>query len=284
METLSGVKAHTIRIWEKRYGLLKPDRSTTNIRFYGDEELKKLLNVSILVKHGYKISKVSGYDNVMIRDEVLKLNAKTEGSTNVVDQLIVFMVNFDARRFEDILDNEIIQNGFESTMLDVVFPLLEKLGVFWQTGSIFPAQEHFVSNLVRQRLIQESAKFENSNSSKTILFYLKENEQHEMSLLFYNLIALQSGYHTIYLGQNVPFNDLARIIEIKKPDYIFTAFINALTDIELKNYLNKLTQLEHKKKVFITGRQLKLHEPLLPRNFKTVPDIVTFRKFFGVID
>ena len=284
METLSGIKAHTIRIWEKRYSLLRPDRTTTNIRFYSDDELKKLLNVSILIKHGYKISKVSDYDNTMIREEVLKLNAKKASAVSVIDQLIICIVNFDTYRLEGLLDDEIRQQGFESTMLNVIFPLFEKVGVFWQTGSIFPAQEHFISNLVRQRLISESAKFDNSGSSKTILFCLKENEQHELSLLFFNFLALQSGYNTIYLGQNVPFEDLVRFTEIKKPDYIFTAFINALTKTELEDYIKKLSRLEHKKKVFITGRQLKLHEPVLPRNFKVVSDLATFRKYFGILD
>ncbi len=284
METLSGVKAHTIRIWEKRYGLLRPDRTNTNIRFYSDDELKKLLNVSILVKHGYKISRVSGYDNAMIREEVIKLNAKTGGTGSVVDQLVVHIVNFDSPQFEILIEQEIQRRGFENVMLDIIFPLFEKVGVFWQTGSIFPAQEHFVSNLVRRRLITESSKFDNYNASKTILLFLKENEQHELSLLFYNFLALQSGYNTIYLGQNVPYEDLVHLTELRKPDFIFTAFINALTKTELEDYFRNLSQLEHKKKVFVTGRQIKLLEPVMPRNFKIVPDVTTFKKYFGILE
>lgn len=283
METLSGVKAHTIRIWEKRYGLLTPERSTTNIRYYSDEELKKLLNVSILVKHGFKISKVSHYDLNTIQKEVLKLNSGSSKNELLLDQLMVCIVNFEDMRFEEILDEEIEKTGFESIMLKVVYPLFEKIGVLWQTGAIFPAQEHFVSNLIRHRLILEASKYDNSKSSKTILFYLKEEEQHELGLLFYNFVALQSGYRTIYLGQNIPFNDLVRLADVKNVDYIFTSFINALSKVDLETYLKRIDEQVQKKRVFISGRQVMIHQPELPRNFKVVSDSTSFRKYFGVI-
>ncbi|MGQ8337938.1 MerR family transcriptional regulator [Sunxiuqinia sp. A32] len=283
METLSGIKAHTIRIWEKRYGLLSPDRSNTNIRYYSDEELRKLLNVSMLVKHGYKISKVSVLDDQTIREEVLKLNGKTADHSGILDQLVVQMVNFNEPRFEELIEKEIEESGFEETIMNVIFPLFEKIGVFWQTGSLFPAQEHFVSNLVRQRMIRESSRFDNSNSRKTVLFFLKEDEQHELSLLFYNYLALKSGYKTIYLGQNVPFDDLVHISEMNKIDYIFSAFINALGKEDLENYLIQLSQLVNKKRVFVSGRQILEHQPNLPRNFKVVSDIQSFKKYFGVL-
>ena len=283
METISGVKAHTIRIWEKRYGLLQPERTTTNIRYYSDDELKKLLNVAILVKHGYKISKISIYNESDIQKEVIKINSKRGTTSDVIEQLIVYMVNFEGKRFEDLLNQQIEERGIEYAMMHVITPLFDKIGVFWQTGSIFPAQEHFVSNILRQRLIYESNKYDNSNSTKTILFYLKEDELHELGLLFYNLLALQAGYKTIYLGQNVPFEDLIRVAEIKSIDYIFTAFVNAISKEELESYFDKLNKLVNKKRVFVNGFQVQEHQPKLPRNFKVVTDVPTFKKYFGVL-
>ncbi|TDN99082.1 MerR family transcriptional regulator [Sunxiuqinia elliptica] len=283
LETLSGIKAHTIRIWEKRYGLLEPLRTTTNIRYYSDEELRKLLNVSMLVKHGYKISKVSVFEDKQIQQEVLKLNEKSLSSEGIIDQLIVSMVNFDNHSFEGILAQEIERIGFEETFMTVVFPLFEKVGIYWQIGSVFPAQEHFVSNITRQLLIRESSRFSNHQASSTVLFYLREGELHELSLLFYQYLALKAGYKTLYLGQNVPFDDLLKLEGLQKVDRVFTAFINGIEPDELNDYIQQMNAAFKRKKVFVTGAQLSLHHPQLPSNFKVVADIRAFKKYFGTL-
>lgn len=279
LETLSGIKAHTIRIWEKRYGLLVPHRTTTNIRYYSDEELKRLLNVSALVKNGFKISKVSGYDDNRLHDEVLNLSRQVTGMENIIDQLVIHMVNFDDEQFEVLLDRQISEHGFEQVVLETVFPLFEKIGIFWQIGSIFPAQEHFVSNLLRQRLITEAAAYRNYQADKTVLFFLPENEMHELGLLFYNYLALKYGYKTIYLGQNVPFEDLSGLTDLTKVDYVFTAFINAIEKEELEAYFSKLNTVFRKKKIFVTGAQVMKHEPHLPANFRVINQVNTFKKY-----
>ncbi|HKJ42911.1 MAG TPA: MerR family transcriptional regulator [Sunxiuqinia sp.] len=281
LETLSGIKAHTIRIWEKRYNLLEPQRSTTNIRFYSDDELKKLLNVSMLVKHGFKISKVADFEAKQIHDEVLKLNQRPLSTEGLIDQLIVHMVNFDDKSFEQLLNQEIEKVGFENTFTSVIFPLFEKVGIYWQIGSIFPAQEHFVSNITRDLLIQASSEVKNHDSRFTVLFFLKEGEMHELSLLFYNYLALKAGYKTVYLGQNVPFEDLLKIDGLQKIDLIFTAFINGIEPEELEEYLNKMDQAFKRKKVFVSGAQLAKHKPKLPSHFKIVTDLKSFKKYFG---
>lgn len=283
LETLSGIKAHTIRIWEKRYGLLVPERTTTNIRYYSDEELRKLLNVSMLVKHGYKISKVSIFDNDQIHKEVLKLNEQSLSSHDIIDQLIVHMVNFDHKNFEDLLEQQIDKQGFEETFMTVVFPLFEKIGIYWQIGSIFPAQEHFVSNITRHMLIRASSSFANHDASASVLFYLKEGELHELSLLFYQYLALKSGYRTIYLGQNVPFEDLTKLDGLQDIDRVFTAFINGIEPEELEEYIKKLSGIFKRKKVFVTGAQVALVKPILPSNFKVVTDVRAFKKYFGTL-
>lgn len=281
LETLSGIKAHTIRIWEKRYGLLEPQRSTTNIRYYSDNELKKLLNVSMLVKHGFKISKVAVFKDKEIHDEVLKLNQKPMATEGVIDQLIVHMVNFDDESFEQLLNQQIEKIGFEDTFTSFIFPLFEKVGVFWQIGTVFPAQEHFVSNITRELLIKASSQFKNHQSRFTALFFLKEGEMHELSLLFYNFLALNAGYKTVYLGQNVPFDDLLKIDGLQKVDIVFTAFINGIEPDVLEDYLEKMDQAFKRKKVFVSGAQIQRLKPKLPSTFKVVSDVKSFKKYFG---
>ncbi|WP_430973974.1 MerR family transcriptional regulator [Sunxiuqinia rutila] len=281
LETLSGIKAHTIRIWEKRYGLLDPQRSTTNIRYYSDNELRKLLNVSMLVKHGYKISKVSVFEEEQIQEEVLKLNEKSLSSKGVIDQLIVHMVNFDHQKFEEVLEQEIAALGFEDTFMTIVFPLFEKIGIYWQIGSIFPAQEHFVSNITRHLLVRACSKYTNYDATASVLFYLREGEMHELSLLFYQYLALKAGYRTVYLGQNVPLDDLLKLEGLQKIDRVFTALINGMESEELEAYVQRMSQVFKRKKVFLTGAQVAQIKGKLPSNFKVISDVRAFKKYFG---
>lgn len=280
LEVLSGIKAHTIRIWEKRYGLLQPKRSTTNIRFYSDDELKKLLNVSMLVKRGYKISKVADFDDSRIREEILKFTCKPLSADDVVGRLVVHMVNFDEESFEDLLNQQVATLGLEETTVSVIFPLFENIGINWQVGAIFPAQEHFVSNIVRQLFIKESLAYKNHQSEETVLFFLKEGELHELSLLFYNYIALKAGYRTIYLGQNVPLEDLVKIAAMKNFERVFTSFVNGIEPAALQAYLVKLETVFANKRVFISGAQISKNQPVIPAGFRFIPDIRSFKKYF----
>ncbi|MBN1987704.1 MAG: MerR family transcriptional regulator [Prolixibacteraceae bacterium] len=282
LEVLSGIKAHTIRIWEKRYNLLEPERTDTNIRFYSDEDLRKILNVSLLVRKGFKISKVAGWSDEEVKQTVLRVAETKTGESDYIDQLIIHMLNFDNRGFVK-LTNEIIQTlGFEEAVVKVFFDLFMRIGTYWQVGTIFPAQEHFVSQIIRQKLIVEIDRLENNYTrDATILFYLSENELHELSLLFYHYFAKKAGYNTIYLGQSVPFSDLSKIASQMKIDFVFTAFVNSIPKEELENYLEKLKELFYTQKIFITGGQVHNHNPKLPRNVKVVKSYNEFNRFLG---
>ncbi len=282
LEVLSGIKAHTIRIWEKRYNLLKPSRTETNIRFYTDEDLRRILNVSMLVKNGYKISKVAELNDSEIKSAVLKLAKYQTSETDYVDRLIRYMLNFDHVNFIALTNEIIALFGFEDAVFKVFFKLFERIGTFWQVGSVFPAQEHFVTNIFRQKLIAEIDKIEyNNKKSATMLFFLPEGELHEMGLLFYSYMAQKSGYNVIYLGQYVPFEDLVSMEQNVEIDFVFTAFVNSFPKDTLENYLIRLKDVFQKQKVFVTGWQLQLHTPDLPRNVKVVKDYKEFRKFLG---
>ena len=280
LEILSGVKAHTIRIWEKRYHLLSPARTDTNIRFYNDADLRRILNVSLLVKNRYKISKVAKWDETQLKQTVLEATEKKVTEPDYVERLILHMLNFDNIGFYQLVNEIIEQKGFEEAMVKVFFALFERIGTYWQVGSIFPAQEHYVTSILRQKLIAETDKLGvNNEKGQSILFFLPEGELHEMSLLFYAYLARKFGYNVIYLGQFVPFGDLAKVQSHIKIDYVFTAFINPLTKEDLENYLLQLKETFQYQKIFITGWQVRQMMPELPRTVKIVKDYRDFKKY-----
>ena len=282
LETLSGIKAHTIRIWEKRYELLSPERTDTNIRYYTDDDLKRMLNVSLLVRNGYKISKVAAWQDETIKQTVLDVASSKKTEQSYVEQLLLYMVNFDNIGFQHLANEIIGKFGIEDAIQNVFFGLFERIGTFWQVGSIFPAQEHHVSSIIRQKVIAAIDELgPQSKKGKNILFYLPENELHELSLLFYSYLAAKSGYNVIYLGQFVPFDDLQKMQSHVQLDYIFTAFISPVQKDYLETYLNNLKEVYQHQKVFITGGQIREHEPKLPRNFKAVKDYREFKKYIG---
>ena len=281
LEVLSGVKAHTIRIWEKRYNLLVPQRTETNIRYYTEEDLKKMLNVSMLVRNGFKISKVAKWDDKKISETILNLTSENTSESDYIEQLILYMVNFDNINFYRLATKIINKMGLEEAITKVFFNFFVRIGTYWQVGSIFPAQEHYVSNIFRQKLIAEIDKLGIVHSrQETILFYLPEKEMHEMSLLFYSYLAHKMGYRVIYLGQFVPWNDLEKLKEQVRIDFVFTAFINSISKENLEIYLESVKELFDNQKVFITGWQVHSHNPKLPRNVKIVKDYHDFKKFF----
>jgi len=281
LEVLSGIKAHTIRIWEKRYNLLIPKRTNTNIRYYSDADLRKMLNVSMLVRNGFKISKVARMGENQLSENILSLTAQKASESDYIDRLILHMVNFDNKGFYNLTSEIIGDKGLEDAVSKIFFDFFVRVGIFWQVGSIFPAQEHYVSGIFRQKLIAEIDKLGIDNTrDSTILFFLPDGELHEMSLLFYSYLARKMGYNVIYLGQFVPFQDLSKIQEHVKIDFVFTAFINSVLKEDLENYIEQLKGLFTDQKIFITGWQLQLHQPGLPRNVKIVKDYHEFKKFF----
>jgi MerR family transcriptional regulator, light-induced transcriptional regulator len=281
LEVLSGIKAHTIRIWEKRYNILVPGRTDTNIRYYDDEDLKRMLNVSLLVRHGFKISKVAKWEDESINSTVLEISERKTSEPDYIDRLVLYMINFDNKKFYDLTTEIINERGLEEAATKIFFEFFIKVGTYWQVGSIFPAQEHYVTNLFRQKIIAEIDKLGMNKDTRnlTMLFFLPENELHELSLLFYSYIAATLGYHVVYLGQFVPWDDLKKIQQQLKIDYVFTAFINSLTQTQLESYLQSLRELFSNQKIFITGWQLKVHQPVIPRNIKVIKDYKEFKKF-----
>jgi len=278
LEYLSGIKAHTIRIWEKRYHLIEPQRTDTNIRTYSDNDIRRILNVSLLVKNGYKISNVATFDEARLQAEVIRINRNINDPENNIDQLIFQTINLDSFGFEKLLDKFIGEYGFSKTIQNIIFPLFERIGILWQAGSIFSAHEHFVTNLIRNRLISETSKFVSQESSKTVLFFLRENEWHELGLIFFNFLAAQAGLRCVYLGQSLPFGDLSNLLINSHFDLVCTSFIQAIEKPELEQYLSNLSLVFNRNKILIAGRQITIHNPKLPSNVFVVKNTNDFLK------
>ena len=158
LEKLSGIKAHTIRIWEKRYNLIEPHRTNTNIRYYTDSDLKKILNVAVLNRQGIKISNIAKLNDLELKEEIIRVSRSHYSNEDIIDSLIIAMFDLDEYKLLSIIEKSISRIGFTSTVTDVLYPMLDKVGILWQSGDIYPAHEHFLSNLLRQKIIAATDK------------------------------------------------------------------------------------------------------------------------------
>jgi DNA-binding transcriptional MerR regulator len=269
LEQLSGIKAHTIRIWEKRYTIISPDRTSTNIRFYSDEDLKKIMNVSVLNSHGVKISRIAELSAEEIANKILALSDTQPEASIYIDQLVVAMVDLEEEKFEKILNALVNKVGFERSITEVVYPFMEKIGVLWQTGTITPAHEHFISNLIRQRLITAVAALPfASKKARTAILFLPEGELHEIGLLFYHYIARNRGFKTIYLGQSVPHDDLKVVYKIHQPVVLITSLVSTPAPKDFEKYINTLSQDFSKSSILASGLMLRNTAFRIPKNVK----------------
>ena len=278
LENLSGIKAHTIRIWEKRYGIIKPARTDTNIRCYCDNDLKSLLNIAILNRYGMRISDISKLSDSDITEKVINASSDSSNAENNIENLVVAMVEMDEYKFDRILSRYIMHEGFENLVIRVIFPFFEKIGLLWQTGSINPAHEHFVSNLFRQKLMVaiDNIVVTESQTAKKLLLFLPEAEYHELALLFYNYLIKKSGRLVYYLGSSVPFEDVVETSKMVNPDFLFTSLTSSLNKNEVIEYLNNLSQTFPFQKIFVTGLQIKENFTELPSNVLKVSSPLDF--------
>jgi DNA-binding transcriptional MerR regulator len=268
LENLSGIKAHTIRIWEKRYGIIKPARTDTNIRYYCDSDLKRLLNIAILNRHGMRISEISKLSDQEMSDKVMGASSDYTNAESNIENMIIAMVELDEYKFDKILSRFIMHEGFENAVVKVIFPFFEKIGLLWQTGSINPAHEHFVSNLFRQKLMVaiDNVVVPDSKNNKKFILFLPEGEYHELALLFYNYLIKKSGKAVYYLGSSVPFPDLVETVKMVQPEYIFTSLTSSLNKVEISRYIHDISVAFTKQKIFVTGLQIKENTIDYPKN------------------
>lgn len=268
LEKLSGIKAHTLRIWEQRYGLIVPKRTPTNIRYYDDDDLKLVLNVALLNRNGYRISKIAQMSKPEIAEKVAAVSDLSFEGEAQLDALTLAMIEMDEYKFERILSANIHQTGFERTMLEVVYPFLEKLSLLWLTGSINPVQENFISNLIRQKLIAAIDKLPLPAGSqvKKFILFLPEGERQELTLLFMHYLVKNRKHHVLYLGQDISPADLRDAERIAKPDYVFTMITESFGQEPAQRYVDKLCDIFPNARVLLTGYQVMAQSVRPPAN------------------
>lgn len=214
LENLSGIKAHTIRIWEKRYNVLEPMRTDSNIRYYDVTGLQKLLNITLLHNHGYKISKISKFPNHRIPELVNEILSKKNAKLHAINAFKMAMMNFDQKMFLDTYSKLLSEKSFHDVFYEVIIPLMEEIGQLWQTNTITPAHEHFISYLIKLKLLSNTEKIHAAEpimTDRVFVLLLPYNEVHELGLMYINYEIISKGYKSIFLGQSVPVESLGDI-------------------------------------------------------------------------
>ncbi|BAO74266.1 MerR family transcriptional regulator [Winogradskyella sp. PG-2] len=246
LENLTGIKAHTIRIWEKRYNLLKPKRTGTNIRYYDLASFQKLLNVSYLNNNGYKISKIATIKEQEIPDLVRKIASESNLESHAINAFKLSMLNFDQALFYNTYESLLKEMDFEDTFYEIFIPLLTEIGLLWQTDTISPAHEHFLTSLLRQKILINTEKVQSkqiNKSTKTFVLYLPENEIHELGLMFINHQLVSKGYQSIFLGFSVPMESL-KDLQNYYDEIIYVSYFTVKPEkADIDDYLKDFSKL-----------------------------------------
>lgn len=266
LENLSGIKAHTIRVWEQRYDFLKPHRTGTNIRYYDGEELKKLLSVALLNKCGFRISQINRMSAQEMRDKIVSLGPPAAQQERLVTELIHSMIDLDMERFEELLNTCIRGQGIEDAIARLIFPFLERIGILWAANHVNPAQEHLVSNIIRQKLIAGIENtFSRNPGEQTVLLFLPEGEHDELGLLFINYMLKSRGIRVLYLGANTPLRDVAYLAREKRANYIYTHLTSILNSFSLDHFVKELMKNFKQIPVVISGPLTRHYDKQLPQ-------------------
>ncbi|MGC6525631.1 MAG: MerR family transcriptional regulator [Flavobacteriaceae bacterium] len=245
LENISGVKAHTIRIWEKRYNLLQPKRTETNIRHYDLHNLQKLLNISFLNNNGFKISKIAALDESELAPKTRELAFLGKSDSQAIIAFKLAMLNFDQTLFYNTYNGLLEEKTFRQIFYDVFLPLLYDLGMLWQTNSITSSHEHFLTVHIKQKILIHIERLQSIDprpSDKTFVLFLPENETHDLGLLFINYEILNLGYHTIFLGENIPLDNLKHINKLYDDITYISYFTVKPSENSIQKYLKKFSK------------------------------------------
>ena len=283
LERISGIKAHTLRIWEKRYSIFTPQRSDTNIRSYGDDDLRKLLNINTLIKGGWKISHIGKLSKEEIRFEVERLfnqvNQDSVDCTPYINALVVAMLDLNEREFEKVFSTVTTRFGIKETMMRVINPFLQQVGLMWAVWKVHPGHEHFASNIIRRKLFGAIDQLiPLPPKPDKFLLFLPEGEHHEIGLLFANYWLRSEGFETIYLGQNVPFEALTQVVEKNTPNKLFTFFIVNTEPEKVKAYLELLSDSFPSQKIYVAGSHFIFQNLEIPSNIEILASPETLKQ------
>ncbi|MFM9945326.1 MAG: MerR family transcriptional regulator, partial [Bacteroidia bacterium] len=258
IESITGIKAHTIRIWEQRYNLVTPKRSDTNIRYYDDEDVKLLLNISLLNKKGLKISKIANLTQSQIHAEALNTCKKRHENDDLINALLVATFKLNENDFIKVLSDFTRKEGFENTITKLAFPFLQRLGDLWASNVLHPALEHFASNIIKKEIeVKTASQTKKATANKKFLLFLPPGEMHELGLIYANYLIRSHGHEVLYFGQNTPVADLFKMIKNFKTDYILSVFTTCNSDMEPLKFVNEIHANWPKVKIILAGCRLK---------------------------
>lgn len=283
LEHLSGIKAHTIRIWEKRYNLFEPERTNTNIRLYNLENLQKLLNVTLLYNNDYKISKIALLSPEEINENVHKLTINKNADDWSIGLFKLAMINFDQRLFTKTFNDLLEQFSFGEVFKNVFVPLMNELGVLWQTNSISPSHEHFITSLVKQKIHAMCEDLQQKSTRRTdrrFVLFLPDNEIHELGLLYLQYEVLNNGFQCVFLGQSVPIVSLSNLVDIGEPITFISYFTIEPGQDKIDSYLNTFSSeiIENiDSELWILGYQVQYISNKMPqkmRKFSSIDDVI----------
>lgn len=280
LENLSGIKAHTIRIWEQRYNFLNPSRTDTNIRYYTNDELITLLNIALLNKYGYKISHIDKMKPIEMKERILSLTQSEAQLERIVNELIECMVDLRIEDFESVLDFQISTKGIEKTITQIIFPFLERIGILWVTSRVNPAQEHLVTNIIRQKLILGIERTVPAlQVTSTALLFLPEGEHHELGILFMYYLLKSRGVKVLYLGANVPLRDVVYVADLKGPSFVYTHLTSVASNFNFEKFLGKVGATVSNYSVVVSGLLTQNYKKSIPSNVnlkRSLPEVMEY--------
>ncbi|MEZ4981509.1 MAG: MerR family transcriptional regulator [Saprospiraceae bacterium] len=280
LEKLTGIKAHTLRVWEQRYNIIEPKRTSTNIRFYNDEDLRKVMNIALLNKNGLKISKIADLTPDQIQEKVAAISDVNYQFATQLDAMTLAVVEMDEFKFDRIIKAHIDHVGFEKAMIDVVYPFLDKLNLLWFTGSIAPVQESFITHLIRQKAILaiENLPIPTDVNAKKFVLFLPEGERQELTMLFIQFLIKKQGHKAIFLGNELSIGDLADAVKITKPDYIFSIITETFSNNNLQPFVNTLLGNFPEVELILTGYQV------IAQSLESSSKLITLNSLFETKD
>lgn len=274
VENLSGIKAHTLRIWEQRYGLCICKRKESLHRYYDNEDLKHILRISYLYHNGFKISRIAG----MEQEEIIQEASKKIGENSYdlqVNKLLESCMDFDQEKFEHTLNNTLVMMGLEKCMLKVVYPFMEKIGLLWMTDHVLPALEHFCSHIIQNKIIASIDRLHTPQKfpQYRFLVFAPEGEEHELPLLLAQYLLKKQGIKTVFFGRNVSIEQLEYYCKHHPVSHLYFHLITNFTNCEISSYLTKLSKQFRKKKIIAAGPLLTQVTERLPANVEILSSL-----------
>ena len=286
LEQLSGIQAHTIRMWEQRYNALVPHRSAGNTRYYDDEHLVKLLNIVSIHQKGLKISKICALSqdaiHHLIEEDIQETVSKNQQFEFYITQLLNFGMSYNEAAFDNLLSKCINDNTLTETYSSVIYPMLVRLGLMWRKDSICAAQEHFLTNIIRQKICAAINDLPiPSSDKKTWVLFLPQDEEHEIGLLFAHYLLRQAGNSVIYLGSSVPLASLKEVILTCKPAYLMLFMAQKKIVKEVQKYIDEISATFENKKIYLAGSQKLIENIKLPKGMQWLKNINEFENLLN---